>query len=139
MSSLANNNIEINPAVKVSLVVFVCFWHKLGKDKSTKKVTQNKVCALEGTEFVITLSLQATGCKTSKKSSQFLTSVISNLKQWMHLWLMCRSWSLIKLQGCFLPCSFGLITVNSNVLSGCFLFYFLSPKDPELKSSWYWL
>lgn len=81
LSSLASNDIEINPAVKVSLDVFVCLWHKLRKHTRRKKITQNKVCALEGTEFVITLSLQATGCETSKKSSQFLTSVIPNLEQ----------------------------------------------------------
>lgn len=81
LSSLANNNIEIITAGKVSLDIFVCLWHKLGKHTSRKKITQNKVYALGGTEFVITLSLQATGCETSKKSSQFLTSVISNLEQ----------------------------------------------------------
>lgn len=41
---------------------------------------------------------------------------------WANLWLMCKAWSLTKLQGCFLWCSFGLITVNSNALSGCSLF-----------------
>lgn len=81
LSSLANNNIEINPAVKVSLDVFVCLWHKSGKHTSRKKITQNKVCALGGKEFVIPLSLQATECETSKKSGQFLTSVIPNLEQ----------------------------------------------------------
>lgn len=57
LSSLANNNIEINPAVKVSLDLSVCLWHKLGKHTNRKRITQNKVCALRGTEFVIALSL----------------------------------------------------------------------------------
>lgn len=78
---LANNNIELNPAVKASLDVFICLWHKLGKHISRKKTAQNKVYALGGIEFVITLSLQAIGCETSKKSSRFLTSVIPNLEQ----------------------------------------------------------
>lgn len=81
LSPLVNNNIEINPAVKASLDVFVCLWHKLGKHTRRKKITENKVCALGGTELVITLSLQATGCETNKKSGWFLTSVIPNLEQ----------------------------------------------------------
>lgn len=39
LSSLANINMEINPAVKVSLDVFVCLWHKLGKHTSRKRIT----------------------------------------------------------------------------------------------------
>lgn len=81
LSSPANNNLDINPAAKVSLDLCVCLWHKLGKHTRRKRITQNKGCALRGTEFVIALSLQATGCKTSKKSSQVLTSVIPNLVQ----------------------------------------------------------
>lgn len=83
------------------------------------------------------------GVETSKKSSQFLTSVIPNLEQ--------LSASLIYVQGLIIDCCrvfpmvfLGLITVNQNALSGAFCFVFLfccflSPEDLELKSSWPWL
>ena len=63
LSSPANNNLDINPAAKVSLDLCVCLWHKLGKRTRRKRITQNKGCALRGTEFVIALSRRQQGVK----------------------------------------------------------------------------
>lgn len=49
------------------------------------------------------------GVKPARNQARSWRQLFLIWSNWVHLWLMCRGWSLIKLQGCFLRCSFALL------------------------------